>query len=62
MPNCPNSIKNRTFVYRMGGAVLQVVTDSTYLGVNLWHDLSWKNHIIKSQKRPHLQLDFYAGT
>ena len=50
--------KNRTFIYKMGGVPLQVVTDCSYLGVNLSHDLSWKNHINQTTKKASSTVGF----
>ena len=50
--------KNRTFIYKMGGVPLQVVTDCPYLGVNLSHDLSWKNHINQITKKASSTVGF----
>ena len=42
----------------MGGIPLEVVSDCQYLGVNISHDLSWKNHINKTAKKASSTVGF----
>ena len=42
----------------MGGIPLQNVNDCLYLGVNLSHDLSWRNHITQTTKRASSTVGF----
>ena len=50
--------KHKSYIYKMGGIPLQVVTDCLYLGVNLSHDLSWKNHINQITKKASSTVGF----
>ena len=50
--------KYKSFLYKMGGIPLEVVSDCQYLGVNISHDLSWKNHINKTAKKASSTVGF----
>ena len=50
--------KHKSYIYKMGGIPLQVVTDCLYLGVNLSHDLSWKKHINQITKKASSTVGF----
>ena len=42
----------------MGGIPLQIVNDCLYLGVNISHDLNWKNHISHITKKASQTVGF----
>ena len=50
--------KHKQFIYKMGGTPLQIVNDCLYLGVNISHDLNWKNHISHITKKASQTVGF----
>ena len=50
--------KHKLFEYKISGTKLEQVTDCQYLGVNLSHDLSWKNHISQITKKASSRVGF----
>ena len=50
--------KLKSFTYKNGGILLQNVNDCLYIGVNISHDLSWRNHINNTTKKASSTVGF----